>query len=940
MSSKTGGKVRGRWGRRLFKAGLFVLALGLVGVLVAPKFVVRQVLESALAAAELEPFAFEIVAVDLQQIVVGDLVLGTGPDVEIDQISVSYTLQDLWRGRLAEIRLLRPRLQAAADPGDQTISLGVLDPILFGPEAGAAGPGIEVGQFSAEAGEITLSSSGDVIAAVAFDGVFAPDGKSELSFSAQGGPSTPNLSLEGRLSLSKAQVQRAILQADIPQFDFAGWRLAEAAFQVDFDALRSDTAGALELQVGSFSFPTGWLDRFEKYLKPDDLVTGWTDGFTGLAVRARASLLRQEGGIGGKLLDPLRISRPDGAINLTVGGQQNSAADFRLGLSAPWSLDLNLKAAQTGVWLPRMDLEVDATLLPGEATEGLVGIEARRLAGAFDGLQFGRLRVGSRDVEVVGKGGLRNFSGTAKGGLRLNGELGRAFSFEESIAQLDGAFQLRLPGGLTYTHATGACSEFKSQNFRIIQLYLPDSELKFCPGDSELPIVDLALGAGDASQMVLDTSITGDDVAITDQDRFNLNGLLPEINLSTDFDVDQGQWSMAYRLDGGAMIFGDRVSLLDELDLDGSAAGSSDGIENVEMDLAQMQVSSAGKVELFAPFLINGQMRTENRLGKFSGDLFDESQRQMGGYGGEHDWRTQGGFLQFDTDVLVLEPKGFQPQILFPVFADVMADARGGMRATGLIDWQDGSLSSNGEVELIDIDFASLVGPVSGVNSRIELGSLLPLATLAPQRIDIQQIDVGIDLFFGEFLFSLMADGRVVLEEAVWPWAGGEIGFDRAALILDETPQELNLFVRSVDLAEVFALLDIDGLTGSGLLAGQLPIRVEGGGITVLDGAMKSLGGGTLQYNGPVSLSSEQDDGSKLMFDALENFSYESLEVAISGRTTDDLKVTIILEGSNPAVLDGYPFKLNISTEGPLAEMVREGTVGIRVPEQIRRQLQ
>jgi len=943
MSGKSEKKVKGRWWRRLLKAGLFIFALALVGVLVAPKMVARQVLQTALVAAELEPFSFDVVSVDLQKLVLADLVLGAGPDLQVDQIEVSYTINDLWRGKVSGIRLLRPKWQATA-AADKTadrevVSFGVFDSILFDGNGAGAGPGVEVTRFSVEEGEIILLSPDGLILTTRFDAAFVPGGASEFSFAAAGGPKTSDLSIDGRLSAVGTRIQSARLQADIPRFDVAGWYLEDAELQLDFDKLSTAEAGKLEIQIGSFAFPNQWLGRFEKYLKSSDMDGDWIDGFDNLAITARASVAPDEGGISGKLSEPFRVSRPDGAIDLVLSGQQDVATDFRLAFSDEWSLDVNVRAEQSGAWLPLMDLSVDTTLTPPAAGEESVGIVVRRLAGRFDGLQFGRLRIGSRDLAVVGDGSLRRFAGTAKGGLLINGQLGQAFAFEESVAQLDGSFQLRLPGGISYTHEIGACAELASQNFRVIQLYLPNSKLNFCP-DRERPVMDLVLGAGDASQMSLAAIITGDNVSITDQDRFDLNGMLPTINLSADFDVDEGKWSMTYALDGGSMIFGDRVSLLDKLGLKGSAQGSSNGIENVEMDLAQMQVSSAGTVELFAPFLINGAMRTQSRLGRFSGDLFDMAQRQMGGYEGEHDWRTQGGFLQFDTGELVLEPKGFQPQILFPVFADVMADARGAMRATGLIDWKDGSLTSNGDVELIDIDFASLVGPVSGVDSRIKLGSLLPLATLAPQRIDIQQVDVGIDLFFGEFLFSLMADGRVVLEEAVWPWAGGEIGFDRAALILDENPQELNLFVRSVDLADVFALLDIDGLTGSGFLEGQLPIRVEDGGITVLDGVMKSLGGGTLKYEGPVSLSTENEDGSKLMFDALENFTYESLEVSISGRTTDDLKVAILLEGSNPAVLDGYPFKINISTEGPLAEMVREGTIGYRVPEQIRKQLQ
>ena len=935
-------KVSGGWRRRMGRVVLLLMGLVLVAVFVAPKLVVREVVQLALATSGLEPQAFDVTAAGWRKTTIQNIAIGPGPDLAVDRIDVTYRLLDLLRGQVEDIRLLRPVLQAKLaaieGPGDGPVSFGVFDPFVYGNGDGTADAVIELGGLTLENGVINLMMPDGIVLDVNVGAVVVPNGKSELAFDVSPGPNEMALSASGRLSTQAQVLKQAQLDVQIGSLNVFGWDLRGADLTAAFDAENSQSAGDAVFEIQSFSVPDQWLVRFEKYLAPLEGADVWKSGFTDLGLAGRLSIVPKGETLHADLLQAVRLTSSDGSVDVTLAGGRSADADLVFD-PAGGVLDADLRLRQAGTRLPVMDLEIEATLSPDTTGQSVIGLGVRRLAGDFDSLRFGQLRIGGRALEVSGKGSLGEFTGSAKGGLLLNGQLGQSFGFDNSVAQLDGSFQLSSPGLVKYTHDLGACAAFESRNFRLIRLYLPNSNLKVCPA-MDAPIMDLALGAGAASAMALNATITGSDVSITDQDRFNLKGVLPKFDLSANLDIDQGKWSMTYELDGGSMVFGDRVSLLDTLDLSGIAEGSAGGIQNVEADMTRMRVSSAGDVELFAPFLIDGSMQTENRIGKFSGDLFDIKQRQMGGYVGEHDWRTQFGFLTFDTGALKLQPGGFQPQVLFPVFASVMADAKGSMRATGLIDWRDGSVKSSGDVELLDIDFASLVGPISGVNSRIKLGSLLPLATLTPQRIDIQEIDIGIDLFFGEFLFSLMASGDVVLEQAVWPWAGGEIGFDRAALIFDQTPQELMLFVRSVDLAEVFGLLDVDGLTGTGFLEGQLPVRVEDGGITILDGLLQSVGGGSLSYRGPVSLSSEDEEGSKLMFDALENFAYDDLQVSISGRTTDDLKVGILLEGRNPEVLNGYPFKINISTEGPLAEMVRKGTIGYRVPEQIRKQLQ
>ena len=65
-----------------------------------------------------------------------------------------------------------------------------------------------------------------------------------------------------------------------------------------------------------------------------------------------------------------------------------------------------------------------------------------------------------------------------------------------------------------------------------------------------------------------------------------------------------------------------------------------------------------------------------------------------------------------------------------------------------------------------------------------------------------------------------------------------------------------------------------------------------------------------------------------LTVNALEDFRYDSLSIGIDQPEDGALTLAIGLEGANPAVLDGYPFRFNINLSGelaPILEAVREG---------------
>jgi hypothetical protein len=56
-------------------------------------------------------------------------------------------------------------------------------------------------------------------------------------------------------------------------------------------------------------------------------------------------------------------------------------------------------------------------------------------------------------------------------------------------------------------------------------------------------------------------------------------------------------------------------------------------------------------------------------------------------------------------------------------------------------------------------------------------------------------------------------------------------------------------------------------------------------------------------------------DQAALLVEALEDFYYSELEITVDKTFDEDLSAGISLLGSNPNVLEGHPFRLNINFE-------------------------
>ena len=177
------------------------------------------------------------------------------------------------------------------------------------------------------------------------------------------------------------------------------------------------------------------------------------------------------------------------------------------------------------------------------------------------------------------------------------------------------------------------------------------------------------------------------------------------------------------------------------------------------------------------------------------------------------------------------------------------------------------------------------------------------------------------------------APARIDLARAKMDFAGGTLSL--AEIAFEPTkPLDAALTVDRVDLQALLALIDVQGLNGSGSISGTIPVHIDSMGVSIASGALTAAGPGVLSYLGDAlprdipDVDNRTGDAIALARDALADFHYTSLKFELDRAASGEGQLTARIEGSNPRVLDNHPFVLNIGLEAnfdTLAEILLDG---------------
>ncbi|MBW1683553.1 MAG: YdbH domain-containing protein [Deltaproteobacteria bacterium] len=308
---------------------------------------------------------------------------------------------------------------------------------------------------------------------------------------------------------------------------------------------------------------------------------------------------------------------------------------------------------------------------------------------------------------------------------------------------------------------------------------------------------------------------------------------------------------------------------------------------------------------------------------------------------GSHDLLTASGDASLELETMRFEPGGLQPAHLLPVLAEWIHSASGTLDAKGSVAWQGERVTGAVHVALRDWNLESPVARFEGLNAIVDIDSLWPVSVPAGQLISMARVDFGLELNNGLVRYGLNPDGTIDIERAEWEFAGGRIHtagrFDPMA-----EEQELLLEVEDVDLAQLLALVPLEGLSGEGRIGGRLPLVRRGDVLEIRDGSLRGdAAGGWLRYaaaGGIAGLASSQR-GFLVTLSAFENLRWESLELGMNGDTHGIVEIRLHVRGRNPEYQSGRPVEFNLNVESRLADLLRGEAASYRIPAEIEKRL-
>lgn len=736
-------------------------------------------------------------------------------------------------------------------------------------------------------------------------------------------PAAPS---SGRLwSVFDGRVRLGALRqaAEAPQaIDWNAWQGAAANLLISLEALQFDEAERFDLAMDIAAAVTS-----------TGLTLNWKNPITLSAAGLPWQLLPVD------LADNLRnVAQLTEPLKLTVAPPPRPV---RVPLPALNLIDSAVAFELTTDERPWIAATVDAMLhLPEEGTE--IGVTIAEASLDLARTRYRDLAVAVSALNVAGTASSRSADITVQGNLDVTQRLqGRRMN---AVVTLDGQTFWN-DGAVTYK--ANVCQIVRHNAIAIAGLTLTPVTWQLCPVKEAPYLAALEPGGGLSSHVSVRYSPALTLTLPAGEDTERVVTLAPgSVTLNSGFTPAGQAWRTALSASAVSAtlsepaIGGDVALALQPFRL--RAAGRGASLDSVSSQV-QMRITDKRRPVDIAPLNLTGTLG--GKAGKLAGEfsVMDLSGNSIAAIQLAHDLGTGAGNARVGTPSWQFQPAGLQPQKWLPVLKGKVTDVAGNLQLNAAAEWTgQGFKDGSAKITVGQLGMETPFAVIGGIDGTVEFDRLLPLQTPVRQTIDIASLDVGLVLKKGRIVFNLPGNDRIYVEEAAWPFAGGRLAIEDVDAKLQTDKRAFSMVAQDIDLQQLLNDLDINGLSGTGVLSGRLPIVVQHNVAIVRKGILEAgPQGGVLRYvdKDTTSALADSHQGGALLTQALEDFHYKKLALKIDGVTSGRIDVDFNLEGANPALYDGYPVALNLSVSGALAEIARNGLASFKITDQLREQL-
>ena len=306
---------------------------------------------------------------------------------------------------------------------------------------------------------------------------------------------------------------------------------------------------------------------------------------------------------------------------------------------------------------------------------------------------------------------------------------------------------------------------------------------------------------------------------------------------------------------------------------------------------------------------------------------------------GQYDLPSQTGSASVTLPPIVFHRGGVQPGDLFPIAGKPVGDLDGSIGLAGKLRWKGANLAPDLLLTLKQLAFSTASAEIQNLNGTVRLTGVSPPATAPGQTITATVVAAGLPPTSVTLKGQLDPKPILKLDQLAFNFVGGQIS--TAAFAIDPAAPAFGttLQVDGVDLAEITRLLSLDGLSGTGQLDGPIPFVLRNGKIEIKGGRLAARGPGVVNYRPsklPDALTSAGESVT-LALQALSDFHYDKLVLAVDKSDTGEGTVLLQLEGQNPAVLSGQPFHFNIRVESNFDRLADIALASLRSAQDLLR---
>ena len=219
-----------------------------------------------------------------------------------------------------------------------------------------------------------------------------------------------------------------------------------------------------------------------------------------------------------------------------------------------------------------------------------------------------------------------------------------------------------------------------------------------------------------------------------------------------------------------------------------------------------------------------------------------------------------------------------------------------------------------------DIGFVGFSGRLD-----IELDSETGFS-LKPARFDVALVDIGFPVEnIGGTATPYTHESVIAVGALSMSVLGGTVTADPFRYGLHAESNQLTLRASAIQLPLMAGLADLEAVTISGSVSGEIPVTIRGNKVVIDGGHLENdPPGGVIQYRGTAA-AGVVDDRSQLgiVTRTLRNFEFDSLTSAVDYSQDGDLVLTMRLKGINPDVDPTQPVILNLNVENNVPQMLR-----------------